>query len=359
MRIGFTYDLKEDYRDEGLDPELLAELDCSDTIDGIESQLRGMGFIVDRIGNIKALASRLARGDRWPLVFNIAEGLHGPLRESHVPALLDAYEIPYVFSDAAVLMVALDKGLAKLILQAHNIPTPAFAVVHENADIYSVDLPYPLFAKPLTEGSGKGITPESKIEDRAQLERICRGLLDRFAQPVLVERFLPGREFTVGMLGTGTDTRVIGIMEIAIDPEKDTGYGYHNKTDWMDHISYQMLDAGKQPALMEELTNISIAAWNALGCRDGGRLDIRCDAAGIPNVLEINPLAGLRPDFSDLVVLARCAGMDYDVLISSMVDSSLKRCGLTRPIPKIRRSEIPYHRHRLPASNVSATGDRR
>lgn len=330
MTVGLTYDLKDDYKDAGLDPETIAELDSPATIDGLEAALRQMGFTVVRIGHIKNLTKRLSNGERWDLVFNICEGLHGVAREAQVPALLEAYQIPCTFSDAAGMALMLDKGLTKLVLQNHDIPTAPFAVVRTQADIDGVSLPFPLFAKPLAEGTGKGISPLSRIETHQQLRGVCAALLQKFAQPVLVETYLAGREFTVGLLGTGDRTRVIGIMEIAIT-DTDGLYGYNNKTDWFDHIQYKLLTLETEPALFKSLCTLSVHAWQALNCRDGGRLDIRCDETGQPCLMEINPLAGLCPGFSDLVVLAEMAGMSYQALIENIVNESLHRYNLPQP----------------------------
>lgn len=321
MRVGFTYDMKDDYRHLGLDPEMIAEFDSPYTIQGIEDALRAYGHDVDRIGHIRNLAARLAQGDRWDFVFNIAEGLRGAARESQVPALLDAYDIPYVFSDPHTLALALDKGLSKLVFQAQNIRTSPFAVVRVESDIAGIDLPFPLFAKPIADGTGKGICQKSYIENREQLSRTCLHLLEKFSQPVLVERFLAGREFTVGMLGTGDRTRIIGIMEISIANQgPGTNYGYGNKVDFFEGLSQKLLDEKAEPLLFARVRDMAVNAWNALGCRDGGRLDIRCDEKGEPFILEINPLAGLSPSFSDLCILAELAGMDHKALIGAILD---------------------------------------
>ncbi len=332
MKVGLTYDLKDDYKDSGLDAETIAEFDAIDTVEGIEHALHLMGFETDRIGHIKNLVSRLAQGDRWDFVFNITEGLYGIAREAQVPALLEAYQIPCTFSDAAAMSMMLDKGATKLMLREHGIPTAPFKVVKTLDDLKNIDLPYPLFAKPLAEGTGKGISGKSKIDNAAQLKDTCADLLQRFRQPVLVETYLSGREFTVGMLGMDDTTRVIGIMEVAIDETRGIGnYGYGNKTDFFDHISYSLLDEQKEPALFRAIHDVAVASWQALDCRDGGRLDIRCDDQGIPHIMEINPLAGLRPGFSDLVVLCDMSGMNHPALIREIVTGTCARCGLILP----------------------------
>jgi D-alanine-D-alanine ligase len=203
VKIGIAYDLREDYLAEGYGDEETAEFDRLDTIEAIEGTLQRLGFETDRIGNIRKLAARLVAGDRWDMVFNIAEGLRGFGREAQVPALLDAFEIPYTFSDPLVLSLTLHKGMTKHVIHDLGIPTPEFTVVETTSDVDAVDLPFPLFAKPVAEGTGKGISASSRIMTRKDLDSVCRRLLTAFDQPVLLETFMPGREFTVGITGTG------------------------------------------------------------------------------------------------------------------------------------------------------------
>ena len=210
LKIGITYDLRDDYLKEGYGLEETAEFDLPDTIEAIEKVILDNGFQADRIGNIKALTRRLAADDRWDLVFNIAEGMYGFGREAQVPALLDAYNIPYTFSDPLGHAISLHKGMTKHVLRDLGIPTPDFAVINNEAEIDEVNLPFPLFAKPVAEGTSKGITALSKITNREELHQICKNLLQTFKQPVLVETYLPGREFTVGILGTGKDAKALG-----------------------------------------------------------------------------------------------------------------------------------------------------
>ena len=191
MKIGLTYDLRDDYLAEGYSEEETAEFDRSDTIEAIEDSLRISGYQTDRIGNIKTLVGRLASGERWDLVFNIAEGLWGFGREAVVPALLEAYGIPYTFSDPLTLSLALHKGMTKHILRDAGISTPDFAVIETEDDIAQVKIPFPLFAKPVAEGTGKGITSASKIASQNELKDMCLLLLAKFKQPVLIESFLP------------------------------------------------------------------------------------------------------------------------------------------------------------------------
>lgn len=324
MRVGLTYDLREQYLAEGYGLEETAEFDRPDTIDAIERAIRRLGFATDRIGHVRQLAARLVAGDRWDLVFNIAEGLEGIGREAQVPALLDAWRIPYVFSDPLVMALTLHKGVAKRVVRDQGVPTAPFAVVEQPADIAGVDLPFPLFAKPVAEGTGKGITPASKITSVTGLRKVCRQLLQQFRQPVLVETFLPGREFTVGITGTGARARHVGVMEVVLTEKAEADvYSYVNKEECESRVVYRLVDDSEARAAAD----VALAAWRALGCCDGGRVDIRSDAAGRPHFLEVNPLAGLHPEHSDLPIMCGLAGLSYDDLIGRIIESALARIG--------------------------------
>ena len=324
MNIGFTYDLKDEYLAEGYSPEEAAEFDKPDTIDGIAAALERLGHRVDRIGKLDKLIARLSAGNRWDLVFNIAEGMRGATRESQIPALLEAYGIPVTFGDSLCLALCLHKGHCKHVVRSNGIPTPRFAVVEDrDFDFHALDLAYPLFAKPVAEGTGKGVSAKGKVTDAELLRTICLDLLDRFKQPVLVEEFLPGREFTVGMVGTGGDARVIGVMEVLLlDNAEPEVYTYENKDKYEDRVRYRIAPQCEETW---EAAAIALAAYRALGCRDGGRADVRSDARGRPQFMEINPLAGLNPTHSDLPIMCRLQDISFEQLIADIVSSAAKR----------------------------------
>jgi D-alanine-D-alanine ligase len=322
LKIGLTYDLRSDYLAEGYTEEETAEFDRLDTIEAIEAALRVSGYQTDRIGHVKALARRLISGDRWDMVFNIAEGLRGYGRESQVPALLEAYDIPYTFSDPLVLSLALHKGMAKHVLRDSGIPTPDFAVIETEDDTAHIKIPFPLFAKPVAEGTGKGITAASKITSQYELKHVCRNLLIKFSQPVLIESFLPGRELTVGIVGTGKEAAALGVMEIHLKDhaERDV-YSFINKENYAELVEYELVD----DTTARDAKESALAAWRSLGCRDAGRIDLRADASGCPNVMEINPLAGLHPVHSDLPIICNLSGIPYNELIAMIMRSARKR----------------------------------
>jgi D-alanine-D-alanine ligase len=323
-KIGITYDLRSDYLKMGYSEEETAEFDKEDTIEAIESTLTKLGYETERIGNVKQLTRALVSGQSWDMVFNICEGMNGIGREAQVPALLDAWNIPYVFSNPLVLSLTLHKGLTKRVVRDAGLATPDFTIVDSLDDIKNVKLPYPLFAKPVAEGTGKGIDGRSVVKSPVELVDVCTRLLKMFKQPVLVEEFLSGREFTVGIVGTGAKATTTGTMEIHLNEkaEKDV-YSYANKDNWEELVDYSTAEK----EIVEKCEKLAIGVWQVLGCADGGRVDIRCDAAGVPNFIEVNPLAGLNPVISDLPILSRLNGIEYDELISMIMQSAFARIG--------------------------------
>ena len=322
LLFGVTYDLRSDYLALGYGEEETAEFDSEVTIDAICEALKGLGHRPARIGNIRKLTEALARGERWDAVFNICEGLKGWGREAQAPALLEAYDIPYVFSDPLTLALTLDKAMTKRVVRDAGVPTADFTVVERAADAERIALSFPLFVKPVAEGSGKGVGARSRVEDRAGLAAAAGALLAQFRQPVLVEEFLPGREFTIGITGTGENAKVLGVSEIvAKSGYVGHGYGIQNKEDWEDKVA--VIAASDAAALAAG--DVAPAAWRGLRCRDGGRVDVRQDRHGQPSFIEVNPLAGIRPGYSDLCFIAEQQGLSYQDLIGRFVGSFLKR----------------------------------
>jgi D-alanine-D-alanine ligase len=333
MLIGLTYDLRQEYLAMGYSEEDTAEFDRPDTIDAIEKELQKLGHATDRIGHVRNLCERLVRGDRWDLVFNIAEGLRGVGREAQVPAILDAYEIPYTFSDGLVSALSLHKGMTKHVLRGCGLPTPDFAVVETTEEVSHVKLPYPLFVKPVAEGTAKGIDARSRVTSAAQLRDRCEFLLLAFHQPVLVETFLPGREFTTGIIGTGHRARVIGTLEVELLPDAEPdAYTYVNKERCEELCRYTIVDDTDAKACEA----VALEAWRAMGCRDAGRVDLRLDSKGQPHILELNPLSGLHPQHSDLPIMCTQLGTGYHDLIAHIVESAARRVPGYRPTEQRR-----------------------
>ncbi|HEX5788635.1 MAG TPA: hypothetical protein VFY03_10665 [Woeseiaceae bacterium] len=329
--VGITYDLRDDWLAEGYSDIETAEFDRADTIDAIAGTLAELGFEPVRIGNLKQLAARLISGERWDLVFNICEGMHGIGREAQVPALLDAYRIPYVFSDPLVCALTLHKGMTKHVVRAAGVRTPDFAVVSDVRELRDVDMPFPLFAKPVAEGTGKGVSVASQVGNRRDLQRVVRALLREFRQPVLIERFLPGREFTVGVIGTGDAAQALATLEIVLLPGADASvYSYRNKENCEELVHYRLLD---EDLLRRDVEDLVLRAWRALNCRDAGRIDVRLDERGAPSFLEVNPLAGIHPEHSDLPIMATLVGMNYRELLGRIMDSALTRVAAAQARP--------------------------
>jgi D-alanine-D-alanine ligase len=333
MKIGITYDLRPEYLAAGYSEEETAEFDRPETIETLERTLQRLGCDTERIGHVRQLVAQLAAGARWELVFNIAEGLYGIAREAQVPALLDAFAIPYTFSDPLVLALSLHKGMTKDVVRALGIPTPAFTVIETESDIGRVDLPWPVFAKPIAEGTSKGISAASKVASRTALDAVCSTLLQQFQQPVLVETFLPGRELTVGIVGTGAQAKALGVMEVLLQTEAEPEvYSYANKALYKTRVCYDLV----RGPLADQAIDLALRAWRGLGCRDGGRVDLRCDAQGRPSFLEVNPLPGLNQEHSDLPILCRLLGIPYETLIDTILASARQRLTGVGPPPACR-----------------------
>ncbi|HEV3458667.1 MAG TPA: D-alanine--D-alanine ligase [Thermoanaerobaculia bacterium] len=329
LRIALAYDLKTDYLAAGFSPEAVMEFDDETTVAALAAALAAIGHRPERVGRGVELARRLAAGDRWDLVFNFAEGVSGRSREAQVPALCELYEQPYTFSDPLTAALTLDKPLAKRVVRDLGLPTAPFAVVSRAEEADAVDLPLPLFVKPIAEGSSKGVSQRSKVTRREDLRGRCAELIAAFAQPVLVEAYLPGREITVGIVGNfgnGAAARALGTMEIRFITGSDREfYTALNKGEFEQRVSYTLLDGEPVAARARE---VALAAYEALGCRDAGRVDLRCAEDGEPQFLEINPLPGLHPIRSDLPIMCALGGVEYRHLVEEIVAAAARRWGL-------------------------------
>jgi D-alanine-D-alanine ligase len=321
LKIGITYDLKSEYLKLGYSKEEVAEFDGEDTIDAIEEALKANGYTTERIGNIFRLTEYLASGKRCDLVFNIAEGMYGTAREAQVPCLLDAYQIPYVFSGPDILTLSLDKALSKQIVASQGINTPRFMVIKEPGDTKSISLKYPLFLKPIGEGTSKGIGDYSLVHDYEALKESADFLLNTFRQPILVEEYLPGREFTVGLLGSAEKAIALAVMEVVIKTTGEAIYSYSVKQNYEQMVEYSLAD----DEIANECASLAYKAWCAIDGKDAGRVDIRIDAEGKPSFIEVNPLAGLNPVHSDLPIMCRLKGIPYHTLIGSIIKSAINR----------------------------------
>jgi D-alanine-D-alanine ligase len=315
-----------------------AEWDAPETIDAVARALARHGDVI-RLEARDDFPERL-RAARPDIVFNIAEGLRGPNREAHVPAICEFYGVPYSGSDPFTLALCLDKARTKEILRASDVPTADWALVRSAADVDRVTArawEFPLFAKPVHEGSSKGITERNLATSPQALEAIVAELLERYDQPVLVERFLPGAEFTCGVLGNGERARVLPIVGMNFDSLPAGAlpiYGFEAKWLWdrpENPLEIFSCPARISAALRAEIESVVLRAYDVLGCRDWSRVDVRLDAAGRANVVEVNPLPGILPDPADnscLPKAARAAGLDYDALIGACLHAAAARQGV-------------------------------
>jgi D-alanine-D-alanine ligase len=314
-----------------------AEWDSPTTIAAVESALSKLGKVV-RLEAKRDFPERLRQANP-DIVFNIAEGFHGVNREAHVPAICEFYGIPYSGSDPFTLSLCLDKARTKETLTFHGIPTPRFAVVEKIEDLQAAaeKLELPLFVKPLHEGSSKGITDGNLCFDEARLFSQTEFLLESYDQPVLVEEYLPGKEFTCGVLGNGDRAVVLPLVGMNFDTLPEGAlpiYSFDAKFVW--DRPEKPLDIFQCPArisntLRASIERVTLDAFRVLGCKDWARIDVRLDAAGVPNVLEVNPLPGILPDPADnscLPKAARAAGIGYDELIQSCLKYAAARQGV-------------------------------
>lgn len=275
--------------------------------------------------------------NRPDFAFNMSEGLHGVSREAQIPAILELLQIPYLGSDPLTLSVCLDKSRTKEILSYYSIPTAPFAVVRSVEDFEDARVRFPSIVKPLHEGSSKGIYNSCVVRNVDELEREVRIALETYNQPALVEEFLPGREFTVALLGNGGTTRTLPIVEIKFDAlPSGVNPIYSYEAKWIWDQSDRPLEIFKCPAdldeaLRQKIETLCLGAYRALNCRDWSRIDVRLDAKGEPHILEVNPLPGILPnpvDNSCFPKAARAAGMSYNALINTVLDIAMERCHL-------------------------------
>lgn len=314
-----------------------AEWDTAETIDAVAHALSAFGTIV-RLEATPDFPERLRR-ERPDIVFNMAEGLGGKSREAHVPAICEFFGSPYTGSDPLTLAVCLDKARTKEVLSFYGVATPAFAVVDTPAglDALPATLRYPMFVKPIHEGSSKGISERNLCVTPGDLTSQVLFLLDTYAQPVLVEEYLPGAEYTCAVLGNGSQARVLPIVGIDFDALPDGAlpvYGFEAKWVWdRPDAPLDIFDCPAQipDALRSAIEDTTLRAYRALGCRDWSRVDVRLDADGTPNVFEVNPLPGILPDPADnscFPKAARAAGIGYEALIQSCLVAAAQRYGM-------------------------------
>jgi D-alanine-D-alanine ligase len=334
MHVGFCFNRKRE-REESVPPDFYAECDDEETIAAVRSALARR----HRVSPVEADedAFEFFRRIRPDIVFNMAEGLYGESRESQIPSLLEMLRIPYTGSDPLVLGICLDKATTKEVLSYHGIPNPPFAVIRDlKAKTSAPSLP--LIVKPLSEGSSKGVTNAALVRTRKEFREQIEFVLTQYRQPALVEKFLPGREFTVALLGNGNEVKVLPIVEIQfqeLPAHINPIYSFEAKWIW-DTVEKPLeifsCPANLSALLRKKIEELCRAAFSALRVRDWCRIDVRLDEKGAPHILELNPLPGILPDpaaNSCFPKAARAAGISYDALINRVLDIACRRVGLS------------------------------
>ncbi|KAJ5797822.1 uncharacterized protein N7503_007118 [Penicillium pulvis] len=366
LNIALVAEEKSTYLQLGYSEEQCAALPHEGEIDAVLTTLESLGYHVTRVPGIQSLVQLLAAGKHksWDLVFNMSQGVYGSAREAQVPAILEAYQIPYTFSDAATMTLCQNKAITKTILDRYKIPNAPFALISmlegkANISESCAALPaYPLFIKPVSEGSSKGIDSFNKVNDSAELDLAVQEIGSKFPdQDVLVESFLSGREFTVSILGTGAHSRVIGIREhiwqtfpnhsndnaYRSNPSLDFACVHSKSSKGGKMLVYNDSHDMNEPQI-KAACQVALDTWKVFKCRDSGRVDIRFSSdeqGSIPNVLEVNPIAGLLPGHSPLPASAKINGLSFEDLLSEIVGSTLQRAH--HPTSRADRRQCPIH----------------
>lgn len=331
LRVAVVYNLRRGNgglaagaRFAGLD----AEYDTEATVEALRAAIGQLGHDVSGIEADLDCFEHLRR-HRPQLVFNIAEGLPGPSREAQLPALCELLGVPHTGSGVLTLALCLDKAATGRLLRAAGVPTPDSLTIFPGQRPVGPLPPFPLLVKPLHEGSSMGITEDSLVHDADALERQVRSVHEAYGEPALVDEFLPGREFTVGLLGNGPP-RVLPVTEInfaAVPPGYPRIYTYRFKKAW-DEARFYRCPAPLDSELSGRISDTARRAFTALGCLDVARIDLRLDRGGTPRCIDVNPLPGMAPGFSDLPRQADAAGLGYVGLVQAILDAAIRRHGL-------------------------------
>jgi D-alanine-D-alanine ligase len=356
LKVGFSFNVKRVAPDPSGEQDDEAEYDSPKTLQAIREAIASWGHEVVDLEASQDLPVVLA-STPVDVVFNIAEGFKGRSREAQVPSLLELLDIPYTGSDPAALSVSLDKALAKRMVRTHGILTPDYTVLHTGKERLPRELSFPLLVKPVAEGTSKGVTRKSVVRDEDELRDVARELISKYRQPALVESYVAGREFTVGLLGERRP-RVLPPMEIVfLDASDPTPiYSFEMKQDWSEEIRYEV-PAKLSPRELDRLERAARECFTALGCRDVARLDFRMDAEGRIYFIECNPLPGLSPGWSDLVLIAQAAGIEYRGLIGEILSFAIRRYQeRERERERARRAQAAAEREHAAAHPGSCAG---
>lgn len=324
LRVGFAYNQKRIIPSADPKTDLEAEYDAPKTLDGIRNAIRSYGHTVVDLEATPELTFKL-RPEDVDVVFNIAEGFKGRNREAQVPALLELLDIPYTGSDPATLALTLDKALAKRVVRDAGIPTPNFFILETGKERIPKNMEFPLIVKPLAEGSSKGVFGTSVCKSEVELRELTQKMTKKYTQPMIVEEFLPGREFTVALLGEKRPKMLPPMEIVFVDQTKShMVYTYEHKLDSNREIRYEC-PAKISEVLYQQIKEVAKGAFLALGCRDVARIDLRLSKEGNVQFIECNPLPGLTPGWSDLCLISENAGLDYRTLIGEILAPAIRR----------------------------------
>jgi D-alanine-D-alanine ligase len=324
VRIGITCNLKSDILNSN-PPDAAEEFDSPETIEAIRRALQSGGREIFLLGGDLGIIEKIKQR-RIEFVFNIAEGFRGRNREAHIPAVLELLGIPYSGSDPLGLALTLDKALAKRIALSLSIPTPDFWVLDRVEDSTQVPSNFPLFVKPLWQGSSIGIQSSSKVENQSQLETEVKRLLGDYpGEPILIEKYVPGKEITAGVIGNDPP-EILGLMEAASkhSREKDFIYSLEVKRDWENQVEY-FVPPRIDSKVEHGIRNAALQLFRTLRLRDIARLDFRVTPDGQFYFIEANPLPGLSPESGDIVLLAEKYGIGHRGLILNILHTALSR----------------------------------
>lgn len=325
--IGLTYDLKTDYQFKEGDPaDANAEFDHASTIDVISAAIESNGFKVKRIGNAMRLLEQIDNLG-VDIVFNISEGTGGRNRESQVPILLEMAGVPFVGSDALTLGLTLDKIMAKKVFISEGISTPKFFEIRSLDSLKDADhLKFPLIVKPRFEGSSKGLSDNSRVQDMDGLKRQASMIVNTYKQPALVEEFISGQEFTVVIVGNGKPV-AFPIVQVEIDGTTELGEKFYTFARIAsDRLKY-ICPARISNSLTRQIQDMAVQAYQSVDCLDFGRVDFRVDNNGQPYVLEINPLPSLSTEDAFQLV-SNATGITYQQMIGKIIGCALERYGI-------------------------------
>lgn len=326
--VGLTYDLKTDYVfKQGDPPDANAEFDHPLTIDLIARAIESLGHKVIKIGNVNELLKKLAKL-KVDIVFNISEGISGRNRESQVPIVLEMMNVPFVGSDGLSLGLSLDKAMAKKILISEGIPTPKFFETEDPDDnlVKLKNMKFPLIVKPRYEGSSKGLSEKSRVDNIEQLRQQAGFIITAYKQSVLVEEFIQGEEYTVAIIGND-NPEILPVVQIKIDGKLKLGDKFYTFARvHSNRLEYVCNDKIEKP-LKDKLMQLALRTYKAIEARDFGRVDFRVDENNNPYVLEINPLPSLSGE-DVFTCIADYLKVPYADIIRRILDAAFLRYGL-------------------------------